>query len=341
MTSQELYDELNNLDADLQLLFSDIFYDNILENEVTTINELINTVNSSNVNDFNSLLRKNNIDITCSTNELKSLLSYPALADIINSLIQQVNNDKEDENYTTLNELVNKSPEFFNRCQRILLNAWKQVLTKESLVNYIEEECQNKVSYDSLHNLLIADLEEFFAPDIGDILAQHITIPDDIFYSDSFIDDIIDLMSDDEFDRHFFRVVNSLLLPLTKKKVQVLKDAVDKVGDDHDIDLEEIDIHNREKPFLIIDKKIYLGGNVEEHQDISKALLLKKINDKNVAVVHGHIIDGIAFIDLSRTINPEKITKDELKHIIENEPSLEKAYTMPKNHSVTRLAKRF
>ena len=239
----------------------------------------------------------------------------------------------------TLKEFREQSPAFTNKFDSALLNAVRKVVTKDSLLQYFKDN-NLKINYENVNNINLVEVYDYFAYDIGDILATEIDIPQDIFLSSNFIDNLIDLMDYDPVDKYFYRIWNQVLLPLTELKVKDLVTIKDTIGDKHKIDIDNFDLHNREKPFLIIDRDIYIGDKYYEHYDISKELTERGINDKDVAVLYGHIVNNIAFIDLSRTINPSKIDMATIKTIIDNEPSLIKAYTTPEDRSISRSAKK-
>lgn len=338
MDPKQLLNILHDRSINIKELLIKVIYDNIIDNEVSDINSLLNTLSQDNVNLFNNELIANGINETITLDDLKMIIKS---TNVVLDIIDQANNDKDDVEYDNLTDYINKSPEFLEKFNRAAIAAWKEVLTKNTFITFITEELEDKVTYDTVNKIDITDIMPYIEYDIGDAIAARIKIPEDIYLSNEYLDEAMDLSASlDEVDKIFFKVKNDLLLPLAKDKLKFLSTIKDKKGDEHKIDIDILDIHNREKPFLIVNKKLYLGKRYDEHGDISDLLISKGISDKDVAVIYGHIVNDLAFIDPSRTINPDKITSDDLQKIIEDEPTLIKAYTMPKNHSVTRLAKK-
>lgn len=245
------------------------------------------------------------------------------------------------QEYNNLRDYLESSPDLQMQFKKAAIEAWKTVLTQDKFISYITEDLQKKLIYEDVEQIDITMIASSVEYDLGEIINEKMSIPKNIYWSDTYLDDVFDLSTEfDEVDKWFFRIKNDILLPLTRKKIEFLRTVPDAIGAEHKVDIDHLDIHNREKPFLIVDRTIYPGNKYDEHKDISDYLNSQNVSDKGVAVAYGHIIDDLAFIDLSRTINKNKITMDELKQLIENDPRFIKAYTIPENHSVTRLATR-
>ena len=124
-------------------------------------------------------------------------------------------------------------------------------------------------------------------------------------------------------------------------KINELSELNDNPGDIVDIDVKNFDYYNRDKAFLYVDGKIYVGSTDETHSDIVLRYFNKdnqlrpNENDIGNEVVFGHIVNNIAFIDASESINPMNISNK-----ICDELDVKKVYLIPLNDEtkLVRLA---
>ena len=153
--------------------------------------------------------------------------------------------------------------------------------------------------------------------------------------------------------QEFYLLYNKYLTELNKNNQQELENELlnnnDKVGDYIDINWSKFDIGYREKPFLIINDKLYIGDTASTH-----GLLAQKIfNDKSFnyyrpnfdkmseSVAIGHIINSIAFIDdnnLHGDYSEDNL--QQLGNLIKSQSNIKKVYTLPSWGSIERLAKK-
>lgn len=142
-----------------------------------------------------------------------------------------------------------------------------------------------------------------------------------------------------ELSKVFNDAVTKYYKELFRKKVDNLSKLNDKPGDIVNIDVKKFDYYNRDKAFLYVDGKIYVGD--ETHSDIVLRYFNKdnqlrpNENDIGNEVVFGHIVNNIAFIDASESINPMNISNK-----ICNELDVKKAYLISLNDEtkLVRLA---
>ena len=236
-----------------------------------------------------------------------------------------------------LEQFMNQSKEFHTKFINTVIKSWKQLITKELLKEYFDDH--DITDYNEINSTLLTDICDYYISDLADMINNFIRIPNELFISYEFLDDLLDLVLSEQLEKpiedHFFKVWRQFILPLTKDKIEFLKHINDKKNDTHKLDIDIMDIQNRDKPFLLIGNELLIGKDESEHGSL--------INDKKAdgkAVAFGHIIDNIAFLDQDRIINPSNFSLSNFEQAIQNEPSLLKAYTMPKNKTVTRLAKK-
>ena len=133
-----------------------------------------------------------------------------------------------------------------------------------------------------------------------------------------------------ELSKVFNDAVTKYYKELFRKKVDNLSELNDKPGDIVNIDVKKFDYYNRDKAFLYVDGDIYIGETNETHSDIVSQYFNKDNqlrpdeNDIGKEVIFGHIVNNIAFIDASESINPMNISNE-----IRNELDVKKVYLIP------------
>jgi len=133
-----------------------------------------------------------------------------------------------------------------------------------------------------------------------------------------------------ELSKVFNDAVTKYYKELFRKKVDNLSELNDKPGDIVNIDVKNFDYYNRDKAFLYVDGDIYIGETNETHSDIVSQYFNKDNqlrpdeNDIGKEVIFGHIVNNIAFIDASESINPMNISNE-----IRNELDVKKVYLIP------------
>ena len=294
-----------------------------------TISDVINAMN---INMLHSLIANTGLEI--SIEEFRKYIKQNYSEVIKENLT--INN----EEITSLQEFVNQSPTFKEKFNKALLDSVKAIINKNSYLAYLED-MEINIDYHNVRDVLMDDVYDYYIYNIIDKLESKVDIPDSIKSDPNYVDNISKMMSDnDDIDRYYFKVWNDILLPLTKEKIKFLSDPnFDKIGDEHKLDIDVFDIMNRDTPFIIINKNLYIGKHYDEHHDISEELTKNNIDDKGKTIMYGHIVNDIAFVDLTRTINKKKNSLNTLREIINKEPNLQKAYTMPINNKIKRLAK--
>lgn len=130
----------------------------------------------------------------------------------------------------------------------------------------------------------------------------------------------------------FINAVTKYYKEQFRDKINELSELNDNPGDIVDIDVKKFDYYNRDKAFLYVDGKIYVGSTDETHSDIVLRYFNKdnqlrpNENDIGNEVVFGHIVNNIAFIDASESINPMNISNK-----ICDELDVKKVYLIPLN----------
>ena len=142
----------------------------------------------------------------------------------------------------TFSEFINQSPEFRDKYNTILLNTVKKIITPNSVKNYLKDN-DIEPTYENLEELQLIDLCDYFSYDIGEELNNKLKIPQDIYLSSTFIDDLLDSLDTEIVERYLYQVWNRTIMPLVKKKLEYIINCNDKIGDDHTIDITEFDVH--------------------------------------------------------------------------------------------------
>lgn len=130
-----------------------------------------------------------------------------------------------------------------------------------------------------------------------------------------------------ELSKVFNDAVTKYYKELFRKKVDNLSKLNDKPGDIVNIDVKNFDYYNRDKAFLYVDGDIYIGETDETHSDIVSRYFNQdnqlRPDESNIGkeVIFGHIVNNIAFIDASESINPMDISNE-----IQNELDVKKIY---------------
>ena len=130
-----------------------------------------------------------------------------------------------------------------------------------------------------------------------------------------------------ELSKVFNDAVTKYYKELFRKKVDNLSKLNDKPGDIVNIDVKNFDYYNRDKAFLYVDGDIYIGETDETHSDIVSRYFNQdnqlRPDESNIGkeVIFGHIVNNIAFIDASESINPMNISNE-----IQNELDVKKVY---------------
>ena len=130
-----------------------------------------------------------------------------------------------------------------------------------------------------------------------------------------------------ELSKVFNDEVTKYYKELFRKKVDNLSELNDKPGDIVNIDVKNFDYYNRDKAFLYVDGDIYIGETDETHSDIVSRYFNQdnqlRPGESNIGkeVIFGHIVNNIAFIDASESINPMNISNE-----IQNELDVKKVY---------------
>jgi hypothetical protein len=133
-----------------------------------------------------------------------------------------------------------------------------------------------------------------------------------------------------ELSKVFNDEVTKYYKELFRKKVDNLSELNDKPGDIVNIDVKNFDYYNRDKAFLYVDGDIYIGKTDETHSDIVSRYfnqdnqLRPDGNNIGKEVIFGHIVNNIAFIDASESINPMNISSE-----LQNRLNVKKVYLIP------------
>jgi hypothetical protein len=133
-----------------------------------------------------------------------------------------------------------------------------------------------------------------------------------------------------ELSKVFNDAVTKYYKELFRKKVDNLSKLNDKPGDIVNIDVKNFDYYNRDKAFLYVDGDIYIGETDETHSDIVSRYFNQdnqlRPDGSNIGkeVIFGHIVNNIAFIDASESINLMNISSE-----IQNQLNVKKIYLIP------------
>ena len=152
------------------------------------------------------------------------------------------------------------------------------------------------------------------------------------------------LSQDDEYIHSFYRTINEYILPDTRNKIKVLEEKKDKIGDETDINIGQLDINNREKPFVIINEELIIGRPGESHSNLiqrtnntgKSSFKRKNIDIEAESLAFGHIVNKLAFIERRNT----NISTDRIISILKRSSLFDKIYSVPTDKQVIRLARR-
>ena len=153
------------------------------------------------------------------------------------------------------------------------------------------------------------------------------------------------LEQDNDYSLSFFRMLNEYILPDTRYKIKILEEKDELIGEETDIDISKLDIDNREKPFIIINKEFYMGRPGESHARLvqrlkndnkTTAFQRDSIKKNAQSLAFGHIVNKLAFVE-KHGIN---ISTEEVVAILKSTSLFKKVYTVPDHNSVIRLAKK-
>ena len=161
----------------------------------------------------------------------------------------------------------------------------------------------------------------------------------------SLIAETLDLVRQYHFDvMEFWRNFNEIVKPLTHEQLQDLMTVKDKIGQDHHVNINCIDVNNRDKPCIIVNGELIIGNNMESHAQVisrikkepEKFLRYDIDTSKFNSLAFGHIVDRLCFFEEDSIHGNLSIT-----HALSIlKPNFDKVYSYPKNRMVTRLAKR-
>ena len=138
---------------------------------------------------------------------------------------------------------------------QIAYQSLRYIITPESIKsNLIGQANYNNLmrSYFNLNQWL---------PSISKYITANLPLPNEVKTNKFFDQDLKALleMNDQKLYMHFYRTLNKLILPLVKKKLKYLYNPnIDKVGDNFDIEIKNIDFDNRAIPFIIYNDEFIL-----------------------------------------------------------------------------------
>lgn len=264
---------------------------------------------------------------------------YNFLADYLDDAIDQYIEELKNKNDLRLKDyLTEHEQEFLNAKKQIIrIICSKKYFDKYIKKNHLPPKQIEKIQRSHILHFYRNVIREFFSKVLHIDFNQYSYLEDDI---------IKYLELDDLYNLSFFRTLNTYILPDTRKKIKILEEKDEPIGEETNINICQLDINNREKPFVIIGTRFYLGRPGESHANLVNRLQKNNgdvfrrenidIGDESIAF--GHVVNKIAFIE-HKGISMN-LSINDIIQILKATHQFTKIYTVPDNRSVIRLAKK-
>ena len=256
------------------------------------------------------------------------------LSEAINKYITKLNNNNE----LRLDEYLKNNNDTFQVVKKKLIHI---ICSRKNFNIFIEN---NKLKKKQIKEIKPGYIVNYYSKLIFEYLSKTLKI--DINSSPLFKEDLLKyLEQDNDYNLAFFRMLNEYIIPDTRNKIKVLEENDELIGEETDINISKLDIDNRERPFIIINKEFFMGRPGESHahlvqrlqnNDQATAFRRNNIDINAESLAFGHVINKLAFIE-RQGIN---ISTEEIILILKSTNYFKKIYTVPDNNSVIRLAKK-
>ena len=256
------------------------------------------------------------------------------LSEAINKYITKLNNNNE----LRLDEYLKNNNDTFQVVKKKLIHI---ICSRKNFNIFIEN---NKLKKKQIKEIKPGYIVNYYSKLIFEYLSKTLKI--DINSSPLFKEDLLKyLEQDNDYNLAFFRMLNEYIIPDTRNKIKVLEENDELIGEETDINISKLDIDNRERPFIIINKEFFIGRPGESHarlvqrlqnNDQATAFRRNNIDINAESLAFGHVINKLAFIE-KQGMN---ISTEEIILILKSTNYFKKIYTVPDNNSVIRLAKK-
>lgn len=279
-----------------------------------------------------------NVNLTYDINMLDSeLLNF--LEDHLNEAINEYINELNNSNKLRLDGYLKNNNDTFQIAKKKLIHI---ICSKKCFDTYIKN---NKLKKKQIKEIKPGYIVNYYSKLIFEYLTK--TLKADINSSPLFKEDVLKyLEQDNDYNLSFFRTLNEYIIPDTRNKIKVLEEKDELIGEETDINISKLDIDNRERPFVIINKEFFMGRPGESHAHLVQRL--QQNNEKNTAfrrnnininaksLAFGHVVNKLAFVEK----HGMNISIEEIIIVLKSTNYFKKIYTVPNNNSVIRLAKK-
>ena len=234
---------------------------------------------------------------------------------------------------------------FKNRFLKAISSILKKIYSKDSLINFFKVE-GIELKYDQLMSVEQRDVLLFYENILIDKLTNLLKLDSQVVNHRYFRNDLLEaIMNSDESPTIFTKNMNAFILPFTKQKLNDLLKLDDKIGDTVDINIDDLDVMNREKAFIVLNGKLYIGKKADVHGKIISEFTNNFSFKRDKAqqdlsfdsMAYGHIVGKLAFLDELQILG--NISLQEVVDILKDSHKFKKIYTIPLGKQVSRLAK--
>lgn len=368
--------------SDIRYIYSDHIYKQVITHISNTIkhdlNEILNFFNTREKRFINSLKEQHTFDrirqryISYYLNDrIEEILAAeskeanihvnadqmtftPQENKFINTQIQTAieKYNLSEPNNTILSNMVHNNPQFAKSFNVACTHAFNTIFDKQFLLKFIRAK-NIPEDYHKYLKIHYDDIFAYFFSTFKEEIIKELHLSDKTVNHKDFDIQLQTLAftNRESIIPIFYKNINKLILPLTRLKLKHLKDDnSDKKGESHTLDIASFDQNNREKPFIILNKRFIMGHPGETHINIIERLkqmpptkfyrehIFKLLHNKFDSLVFGHIVDNLAFLDIQGMQGD--ITPEFAIALTRKQPGITKVYTDINQGEITRLAKR-